>query len=231
MTRIQDIIARAEPLIDRKFYTATPAAFTTANAYNWIHDSYKKIADLVRIPRKSITLYTTDLEQEYYLPEDCYDGVDGVISVEYDGNPIKHPPLSALMSTFGHDWKNPQIKDGNTLYWTEYEKYNVIFLTPLPANEKELKIIYVALPSVPSDPSDLVPKEFERFVPDIPLYVAGRAMEGDKQARGAAFISEFESRILRGFRRKERRGRRVGGDAYAQNLNAYHNCYGRVNRK
>lgn len=222
---INDIIGRAHGLMNRKFKNAAPAAFVEQDAFRWYWDAAQLIADLVRQPQK-ITGQPAVAGNAQNLPTDIYDGVDGIVYLDIDGYPVDRAYPATLRELYEEEWLNPDLP-ANKRYYVEHPDSTKVYIVPPLGGTEQISFTHVQQITQPTATSDAIPDALESFVPHIPLYLVGRALELDKQGRGAAFIGEFEGRLLRRFRRKERRGRRVAGEAYTLSLKNYRGAYGR----
>lgn len=220
----QDIITRVEGILARKAKDAGPATYQKAHWLAFIADAYWKISRLLKTPRKTNTATTTTSgDASYDIPTDILGGLKGIISIQWNSIPVAKGSRRHLMADYHDKWKSPDGMEACS-FWVPGATDAEILLIPGPTSAKTLEYEYVERVAEPTNTSytDTVHYVFEEFIPDIALYVAGRAMELDRQGRGAAIIGEFEARILRTSRLQKREsGYQIREGRYAK-LDAYH---------
>jgi len=226
MATVQDVIDRAEALLSRQFKSVSPAAFRDTVALLWVQDCYRLIADRVRVPRTSAAQNSVAGQHDYSLPADCWDGIDGLIALIYDTKPLHRVYLQDMIDRYGEDWTVPPDQDGPTWYldYNDSAKYRIL---PAPTAVKAITQVYVQQVAKPAAFSTAIPAIYEPYVTFMPLYLIGRAMELDEKGRGGAMLAEFEGRLLKKWRVKERRGRRTAAEGYTLGLNEYRRTYAR----
>lgn len=231
--QVSEIMDSAEGLLTKKAKAdgTGPVNFTETIFFGWIRDAYWKISRLLKVPRVTATDTTVANQGEYDIPADCLGGANGIISVTYDGKPVQKYSADSLRKDYAEDWKNPEDLEVCT-YWVPGSTSSKIRLVPAPTTAgKTIEIEHIDKTDKPTARSNTIPFVFEEFIPDIPLYVAGRALERDREGRGAALLGEFESRILRTSRLQKREpGGRQMHEGRAAKLRAYHDRYFNVRR-
>ena len=228
---VSELLADTESLLDRKFKNAVPAAHLKSQFLRYVGHTYKFIADMVREPRTSTTKNSVAGNNYIELPSDVWDHVDGILGIDYDGFPLVCREYEEnLRSKYEDEWLNPADLERPTYWLRGYETAKVM-LIPAPTASKVCTIYYVQEVPKPTEYTDNVPRVYEPFTHIMPLYILGRAMEGDRQGRGASLIAEFEARLKRRDIRKARRGRRNLGEAYTLGMKEYKAAFGRGRRR
>lgn len=226
MATVQEVVDRAEALLTRQFKTSSPAAFRDTVALLWMQDCYRLIADRVRIPRTSATQNSVAGTKDYNLPADIWDGIDGMIAILYDTIPLQRAYLQNMLDRYGEDWQVPPDLSEPT-YFLDYNDSTKYRILPAPAAVKVITQVYVQQVAKPTAFSTTIPTIYEPYITFMPLYLVGRAMELDDKGRGAAMLAEFEGRLLKKWRVKERHGRRTAAQGYTLGLDEYRRIYAR----
>lgn len=220
MPTVGDIISATEPLIARKIRTTLPSTFYDGQIYQWIKNAYDRITDEVRIPTASAVIPLVASQSAYNLPNGTdytaapkiWDGIDGILHLQYNGTPIMRGYVLELQDLYGVDWQNPPgwslaTQDGSK--YCEYDDDTKLLLVPqvgTDVSSKSMKLVYVTPVALPASHSTAVPVIFEPYVNAIPDYLWGLALEVDKDGRGAAQIAKFEALLQRHKRIKNRKG-------------------------
>ena len=226
MATVADIFLRAEPIMRKKFGSATPASFTEALGFAWIKDAYDRIGRLCRIPRaRSTSVTSTSGTRSYSLPSDCLGGFDGIITIEYLGYPLQKGFLEQLQNAYGENWLSPSSIDGTKVYFLEEDNTKFSVISTPNATGNAFTIIYVDEQAVPTATSTSIPTALNLYIPIIPLYLVGRAMEVDNKGRGAALISEFEARVKQEQALSSKQGRIVPGESIMSGFDNYKRRY------
>ncbi len=225
MATVKDIVDRVEAELDKRARTTEPSGFLKLHWKMWIADAYWKISRLLKVPRTVEVDDSVVNLHEYDIPTDTLGQFSGIISVELDGVPCEKITRAALKASFQEDWLSPEGYDAGK-WFTKGDDEDTFFLVPAPttAGTGNIRIerIYRVPQPVEDDYSDTVPSAFEEFIPDIPLSVAGRALERTKEGRGAALLAEFESRILRTNRLQKRESAIQARENRYDKLRQYH---------
>lgn len=225
---VKDIFDAVEASQDKVFAASKPAALLQTFGFKWVKDAYDKIGDLARLPRKSdSSQVAVALTRSYSLPADIYDGFNGIITIEFNSKPLTRVLMEDLQLNYGSEWLNPDDLASIQYFFLEddYSKFSVL---PPPGTSdatKVFRIIYTKNVPKPGALTDPIPYEFEAYMNAIPLYLIGRALDLEKQGRGATFLAEFEGQV----RRKDAQSKKMGfyspGEGVMHDFDIYNRRY------
>lgn len=218
---VQDLFDRTTAILDRTPVAVLPGAFTNQQFFNWIKDAYNRITDLCRIPKVTVTTSSTIGLAAFPLPADCWDGLDGIVYLTFNGYPIRKTNELDLQDAYGSSWKTPPACVMPQWYVDGDDSDSVNFI-PAPAAVFPIVLKYVQEQPAPTAVTTPIPYIFQPYVDIIPDYIIAQAMELDRQGRGAAKAAEFDARLLRKYRKKNRStGRRQMSEAYTLGFDNY----------
>ena len=146
---VQDIVNRVEAALDRKAVSGgltQLGAFVDTHWFMWIKDAYNKISDICRIPRATSTLTSVAAQASYTIPTDCWDGFEGIITVQYEVNgttattPLARGYIQELQDAYGYNWQSPPGL--TTPFWYVMDDDSTKFkLVPAPVNSGDSIIV------------------------------------------------------------------------------------------
>lgn len=227
MATVKDVLKRCEAMMARKFLEAgSPLNFLRDNILIFVKDCYDEITDYVRIPRvsDSSTVSVAD-QRSYSLPVDIWDGVDGIIDLEYDDRPLQRRSLREVKEKYSDElqWWEPEELTQPEIFFLEDDESSVSILKTPPDDGKVIKFTYVQEVEGPDAVTDLIPDIFKPYVRIMPLFILGRLYEMDKRGAGSEKLAQWEFKLKnRKWQKDKNRGRRTGRETFSEQLKAYH---------
>lgn len=230
MATVKDVFKRCEAMLARKIVEAgAPLNFLKDNILIFVKDCYDEITDYVRIPRVSdSTTVSVSGQRSYDLPDDIWDGVDGIIDVEYDDRPLKRRSLREVKERYADEveWFNPDELCLPEIFFLEDNEAAISILKTPAEDGKIIKFTYIQEVEGPDDINDTIPDIFKPYVRIMPLYILGRVYEMDRRGAGSEKLAQWEYKLKnRKWQKDKNRGRRTGRETFSSQLSQYHRRY------
>lgn len=239
---LTNIRTRTEALLKKPFVDDSlgkTGAYTFTQFYAWVKDAYDKCVDSLKMPRSSAFIQPTANVRSYPVPSDSYDNFNGIISITFADTPLIKLPLEDAIERFGHgidytdpinqgqSWYNNPGINGIVFYLKEDSETSFTVVNTPSASDvtNKFQVYYLQAQPEPTSMNDVMPAAYVPLLADFPLYIVGRALESEKNGRGAALIEEWEARLLKRKARSARQGRRTIAEAYSQDMDAYGKLY------